>query len=126
MKAAKYTRYGSADVLEVGQIPRPEPGQNEVRVQVHATTVSRTDCGMLRGKPALFIRPTMGLLRPRRPVLGMDFSGTIDAVGAVGAVDLHTLAELHSDSVNALRECIDERRGALARAGGASHTPVHC
>ena len=65
---------------------------------------------------------------------GVDRGSTTGRVGridptpaaVVSAADLHTLAEIHADSVNALRECIDERRGALARAGGASHTPVHC
>ncbi len=82
MKAVVYTRYGSPDVLEIRQVPKPEPQANEVLVRVHATTVSRTDCGMLRGHPALFVRLTMGLLRPKRPVLGMDFAGTIEAVGS--------------------------------------------
>ncbi len=82
MKAAVYTRYGSPDVVELRQLAKPEPGPNDVRVKIHATTVSRTDCGMLRGKPSLFMRPTSGFLRPLRPVLGLDFAGTIDAVGS--------------------------------------------
>lgn len=82
MKAAVNDRYGSPDVLEIREIRKPEPQANEIQVQVHATTVSRTDCGMLRGRPALFVRPIMGLFRPKRTVLGMDFAGTVVAAGA--------------------------------------------
>lgn len=54
----------------------------EVLIKVHATTVSRTDCGMLRPHPFL-VRFVAGLLRPKRTTLGMDFAGEVEAVGAV-------------------------------------------
>jgi NADPH:quinone reductase-like Zn-dependent oxidoreductase len=82
MKAVVNDRYGWPDVLEIREIRKPEPQANEILVQVHATTVSRTDCGMLRGRPALFVRPIMGLFRPKRNVLGIDFAGTVVAAGA--------------------------------------------
>ncbi len=69
-------------MLEIRQIPKPQPKADEVLVQIHATTVSRTDCGMLRGRPALFVRPGMGLVCPKNKVLGMDFAGTVAAVGS--------------------------------------------
>jgi NADPH:quinone reductase-like Zn-dependent oxidoreductase len=72
--------YGSPDVLEIREAPRPEPAAGEVRVRVHATTVSRTDAGNLRGMPR-FARLGTGLLRPKHPVLGLDFAGVVDAVG---------------------------------------------
>jgi hypothetical protein len=81
MKAVVYTRYGSPEVLEIRQVAKPEPQAGEVLVRVHATTVSQTDCGMLRPRP-WFVRFFAGLLRPRRTVLGMDFAGVVEALGA--------------------------------------------
>jgi NADPH:quinone reductase-like Zn-dependent oxidoreductase len=81
MKAAVYTRYGPPDVVEIREVPRPEPGPRDVLVRVHATTVSRTDDGYLRAHP-FFIRSFTGLLRPKQTILGMDFAGEVEAVGA--------------------------------------------
>jgi NADPH:quinone reductase-like Zn-dependent oxidoreductase len=81
MRAVVSARYGSPDVLEVGQVPKPELKAGEVLVKVHATTVNRTDCGMLRPHP-FFIRFSAGLLRPKLTILGMDFAGTVEAIGA--------------------------------------------
>lgn len=80
MKAVLSRRYGSPEVLEIADIPRPEPGPGEIRIRVHASTVSRTDCGMLRGYP-WFARLAIGLFRPKSTVLGLDFAGTVDAAG---------------------------------------------
>lgn len=80
MKAAVSARYGSPDVLEIRQVTKPEPKHDEVLVGVHATTVTRTDCGMLRPHP-FFIRLVSGLFRPKLTVLGLDFAGTVEAVG---------------------------------------------
>ncbi|MCP4072835.1 MAG: NAD(P)-dependent alcohol dehydrogenase [Hyphomicrobiales bacterium] len=76
-----YTYYGSPDVLQIRQMPKPEPKAGEVLIRIHATTVSRTDCGLLRAKP-FFIRFFTGLRRPKHTILGMDFAGVIEAVGA--------------------------------------------
>lgn len=81
MKAVANTRYGSPDVLEIRQVPKPEPKAGEVLIRVRATTVSRTDCGMLRARPFI-ARFFMGLRRPKRTILGMDFAGEVEAVGA--------------------------------------------
>ena len=53
----------------------------EVLVAVHATTITRTDCGFLAPHPALLTRLFFGWSRPRRPILGMDFAGTVEAIG---------------------------------------------
>ena len=81
MKAVVSARYGSPDVLEIREVPKPEPQAGEVLIRVRATTVSRTDCGMLRPHP-WFVRLVAGFLRPKRTVLGMDFAGEVEAVGA--------------------------------------------
>lgn len=80
MKAVVSARYGPPDVLEIRQVPKPEPKAGDVLVRVHATTVGRTDCGMLSGHP-WFARLMTGLVRPKVQVLGMDFAGTVEAVG---------------------------------------------
>jgi len=81
VKAAVYDRYGSPDALEIRDVPKPQPHAGEVLIRVHATTVTRTDCGMLRARP-FFIRLFFGLRRPKRTILGMDFAGEVEAVGA--------------------------------------------
>ncbi len=80
MRAAVNTRYGPPDVIRILDVPKPQPKANEVLVRVHATTVNRTDCGMLRAHP-FFARAFTGLVRPKHTIRGMDFAGTVEAVG---------------------------------------------
>lgn len=81
MKAVINARYGSPDVLEIRQTPTPKPRANEILVRVHATTVSRTDCGMLRPHPS-FVRLFAGVTRPKCTILGMDFAGEVESISA--------------------------------------------
>jgi NADPH:quinone reductase-like Zn-dependent oxidoreductase len=85
MKAITYHRYGSPDVLELEEIPKPVPGDDEVLVKIHAATVGTWDCeGRSFNFPLWFwlpLRIAMGIRRPRWPVLGQDLSGEIEAVG---------------------------------------------
>ena len=80
MKAATVARYGSPGVIEVRDVPAPVPGPGEVLVRVHATTVNRTDCGELLHP--ILMKLLTGGGRSRRKILGMDFAGTVEAVGA--------------------------------------------
>lgn len=80
MRAAINARYGSPEVLEIRRVPKPTPKAGEVLVKVFASTVSRTDCGMLRPHP-FFVRLGTGFFRPKRTTLGMDFAGEIESVG---------------------------------------------
>ena len=81
MKAVTRTTYGGPDILSVKEIHRPKPKQNEILVKVKATTVNRTDTGILRGKPYL-IRAFVGLRKPRHLTPGTDFSGEVVEVGS--------------------------------------------
>ena len=81
MRAAIVTRYGPPDVVTVGETPKPVPGDNEVLIRVHAATVNRTDCGE-RGAHPFFARAFYGWFRPNRTILGLDFTGVVEAVGA--------------------------------------------
>ncbi len=80
MKAIVYTQYGPPDVLHLKELETPKPKDNEVLIRVKATTVNRTDCANLRAKP-FFMRFTLGLFKPKRQVLGTEFSGIIYSVG---------------------------------------------
>jgi|SRR5687768_6699876 len=80
MKALVYRRYGSPDVLSVEDVETPVPEGDEVLVRVHAGSINAADRVLLRGKP-LMIRLAMGLTKPKRPILGFDVAGRIEAVG---------------------------------------------
>ena len=81
MKAVVYERYGPPEVLRVADVERPAPAEDQVLVQVHATTLTQTDCGWRSATP-FFVRYFVGLRRPKRQILGMEFAGEVAAVGA--------------------------------------------
>lgn len=81
MKAAVRSRYGGPEVLTVADLPVPVPGPGELRIRVGAATVGVVD-GLAREGSPLYARVAFGLRRPRQPVLGSDFAGQVDAVGA--------------------------------------------
>lgn len=80
MKAITRTAYGPPEVLELKEIAKPIPKDHELLIRVYATTVNRTDCGILTGKPYL-IRAFVGLTKPRHLVPGTDFAGQVVAIG---------------------------------------------
>jgi NADPH:quinone reductase-like Zn-dependent oxidoreductase len=82
MKGVVYTKYGPPDVLQLAEVEKPTPKDNEVLINVHATTVNRTDCGFRRPEYPLIIRLTNGLFTPKRKILGSEFAGEVEAVGA--------------------------------------------
>jgi len=80
MKAIVYTQYGSPDVLELREVEKPNPRDNEVLIKVHAASVNAADWHYLRGAPLLF-RLNIGLQKPKNILLGADVAGRIEAVG---------------------------------------------
>lgn len=82
MKAAVYARFGPPEVLEVREITTPTPADDEVLVEVHATTVTAAEAAMRRGRP-LWGRVIIGFFRPRHRMrtLGIEFAGTIASIG---------------------------------------------
>lgn len=80
MKAMVCTRYGSPDVLRLQQVDKPVPREHEVLVKIHAATATTTGLGARTGKPA-FARLFSGLTKPKNSILGVEFAGTIAAVG---------------------------------------------
>ena len=81
MRAAVRTRYGPPEVVRIAEVDQPAAGDDEVLVKVHATTVNRTDCGVRAAKPFLY-RLFLGPVRPRLTILGNEFAGQVEAVGA--------------------------------------------
>ena len=80
MKAIVQHRYGSPDVLALQEIDKPIPADNEVLVQVHASSVNARDWHVMRGDPYL-ARLSFGIRRPKVDIQGTDFAGVVDAVG---------------------------------------------
>ena len=80
MKASVYHKYGSSDVLKLEDVEQPIPGDGEVLVKVHASSVNDWDWGLLRGKP-FSNRLIFGLLKPRIKILGCDIAGRVETVG---------------------------------------------
>jgi NADPH:quinone reductase-like Zn-dependent oxidoreductase len=81
MRAVVYDRYGPPEVQHLEEVQRPVPKDDEVLVKVHATTVTRSDCGVREGKPFL-VHFFFGLRRPKQRILGTELAGEIEAVGA--------------------------------------------
>lgn len=81
MKAVVFTEYGSPDVLQLTEVDKPVPADNEVLVQVRASSVNAADWRMLRADPFL-VRLYGGLFRPKKfQTLGADIAGRVEAVG---------------------------------------------
>jgi len=85
MRAAVYRRFGGPEVVQLENVARPEPRATEVLVRVHASTVSAADYrARSKDVPAGLALPSslvLGITKPRRPILGMDFAGVIETVG---------------------------------------------
>ncbi|WP_445475681.1 NAD(P)-dependent alcohol dehydrogenase [Methanococcoides methylutens] len=80
MKASVSKKYGPPAVLELNEVEKPIPKNNEVLVKIHAAAVTISDIMMVKGSPFI-TRFFTGLIRPRRAIQGTEFAGEIEAVG---------------------------------------------
>src|SRR6202022_1572736 len=83
MKAIAYEAYGSADVLEVKDIPKPDIDGDRVLIRIRAASANPYDSHFMRGLP-LIARASMGLRKPKYSLLGTDVAGEVEAVGEAG------------------------------------------
>ena len=86
MKAIVHTKYGPPDELQLLEVEKPVPGDNEVLIKMHASTVTTTDCNarnftFVPQSFMLFARIMFGLKNPRIKILGIDLAGVIEAIG---------------------------------------------
>ena len=81
MRAIVFKRYGTPDVLQIKEVNRPEPKNDEVLVKIRATAVNDLDWCFVRGKPYIY-RLMFGLLKPKVTVLGAEVGGTVEATGS--------------------------------------------
>lgn len=86
MKAATYTQYGPAETVTITDVPRPEIAEDQILVQVFASTITTADwrfrASAFPGMLWLPGRLVAGLFRPKKPILGMEFAGRVVSVGA--------------------------------------------
>ncbi len=87
MKAIICPKYGPPEVLQLKEVENPTPKKNEIRIKIHATAVTSSDC-IIRGfdipvwrLSGLMMRIFMGFGKPKRPILGLAASGEVDSVG---------------------------------------------
>lgn len=81
MRAAIRRKYCSPNQIIIDSIDKPTPKEDEVLIKVNASTVNRTDCANLTAKPFIIMRLVLGLMKPKKIILGTDFSGEIISIG---------------------------------------------
>ena len=82
MKAIVYTKFGSPDVLQLKEVEKPKPKDNEILIKVHAASVNAYDWRHLRADPFLIRLMGAGLLKPKHRILGADIAGQVESVGS--------------------------------------------
>ncbi len=81
MRAIVFEKYGTPDVLQLKEVGKPAPKEDEVLVEVHAASINYVDWQVLKGDSFL-MRLMNGLLKPKHKILGDDLAGRVEAVGA--------------------------------------------
>jgi NADPH:quinone reductase-like Zn-dependent oxidoreductase len=104
MKAIVRHQYGASDVLELANLPKPSPAENEVLIRVRAAGLNPFDWHMMRGTP-WFLRLFVGLRKPKRIGLGADLAGTVVGLGQ-GVTEFQLGDEVFGTADGALAEYV--------------------
>lgn len=81
MKAVVYTKYGSPDVLQIKDIKKPVPNDDQVLIKVRAVSINPLDWHFIEGTPYIMRAMAVGLRKPKDPRLGVDMAGEVEAIG---------------------------------------------
>ncbi|MEU4197084.1 NAD(P)-dependent alcohol dehydrogenase [Kribbella sp. NPDC026611] len=113
MKAVVQDRYGSPDVLQFADVPKPEPATDQVLVRVQAASLNARDWHVLRGDPYV-ARPSrdLGWFRPNDRIRGSDFAGVVESVGSA-VTRFRPGDEVYGDSPAAFAEYVVAREGRV-------------
>jgi NADPH:quinone reductase-like Zn-dependent oxidoreductase len=118
MRAVVQDRYGPPEVLRIEEVDRPAPKADEVLVKVHATTVTRSDCGVRAADP-FFTRAFFGLRRPKQMIAGTELAGVVEAVGsAVSEFKVGDEVFGLRSGANAEYVCVRESRALAHKPAG--------
>ncbi|MFO7573025.1 MAG: NAD(P)-dependent alcohol dehydrogenase [Gaiellaceae bacterium] len=117
MRAVVARSYGPPEILRIEDVERPVPAENEVLVKIHASTVTRSDCGF-RGADPFFARAFTGLRRPKQPIVGMELAGVVEEVGS--AVTEFAVG----DEVFGLRSGANAEYVCVREQGALAHKPA--
>lgn len=124
MKSIEFTKYGAPEVLELKEVPKPVPEDNELLIKVCATTVTASECIFRKGKPYL-ARLFSGLFKPKITRLGEEFAGVVESVGK--NVELFKEGDQifgsagHGFGANAEYLCIKETEAVISKPPGMSY-----
>ena len=80
MKAIVFEKYGPPSILQLKEVEKPVPGDNEILVKIHAAAANPLDWHRMRGEPFL-VRLSDGFKKPKDPMLGVDIAGRVEAIG---------------------------------------------
>jgi NADPH:quinone reductase and related Zn-dependent oxidoreductases len=121
MRAVVIDRYGGPEVQRIEDVEQPVPKEDEVLVKIHATTVTRSDCGIRGAKPFL-IRFFFGLRRPKERILGTELAGEVEAVGA--AVSQFAVGDHVFGSTNSFRTGTHAEYICMRESAPLAHKPA--
>lgn len=122
MKAIIYTQYGPPDVLQLKEVQKPNPKDDEVLIKIHAAAANPVDWRLLRADPFL-VRLFAGLLKPKYKILGADIAGRVEAVGK-NVKQFHPGDEVFGDifacGLGGFAEyvCVPEQSAVLTKPAG--------
>jgi NADPH:quinone reductase-like Zn-dependent oxidoreductase len=113
MKAIVCEKYGPPNVLKLKEVAKPEPGDDQVLIRVHASSINSRDWRLMRADP-FFIRLVKGgFLKPGNPILGVDVAGRVEAVGS-GVGQFQPGDDVFGFGVGAFAEYACANEGAIA------------